>query len=45
MHTRQRDYERRLEEAEEKVNRSQDEAEEMRRKAERLERTNWEQRR
>lgn len=42
MHSRQREYERRIEELEDKLNRNQDDSDEQRRKAERLERTTWE---
>lgn len=45
MHTRQRDFDRRLEDLEDKLNRCQDECDEYRRKYEKLEKINWEQRR
>lgn len=44
MHTRQRDFDRKVEEYEEKLNRVQDECEEYRRKYEKIEKLNWDMR-
>ncbi len=45
LHSRQRDFDRKVEELEDKLNRVQDECDEYRRKYERLEKINWDQRR
>lgn len=42
IQARSRDWDRRLEEGEEKLNRAQDESEEQRRRADRVEKLNWE---
>lgn len=44
MHSRQREYERKLDELEDKLNRAQDEAEDFRKKYEKIEKVNWDQR-
>lgn len=41
MHARQREHDRRSEELDEKLNRSHDEVDELRRKFERVDRINW----
>ena len=42
IHARQRDNERKIEELEDKLNRVQDEADEFRRKSEKMEKLGWE---
>ena len=44
MHARKRDYDRKIEELEDKLNRAQDEVDEYKRKCEKIEQLNWEMR-